>query len=202
MSNKLIIQYSSVMEAGVDEAGRGCLAGPVVAAAVILNPRYDWSMMNDSKKLTSKQRTNLSNYIKQHALAWSIAIVDNMVIDRVNILQATYAAMHQAIEKLSESPELILVDGNRFKPFKNIPYHCIVKGDSKVASIAAASILAKTERDLIMQKLHVKYPVYQWDKNKGYGTENHRNAILNYGLSPYHRRSFNCFGDGQLKLEF
>lgn len=179
-----------IVEAGCDEAGRGCLAGPVYAAAVILDPGYVNEEINDSKKLTLPQRERLRSEIEQNALAWSVAAVDNVEIDRINILNASFLAMHRAIEKLSLSPELLLIDGNRFKPFKEIPYHCIIKGDEKFMAIAAASILAKTHRDEFMAKMANEYPQYGWDSNKGYPTEKHRRAIAKHGLTPLHRLSY------------
>jgi ribonuclease HII len=180
----------NLMEAGIDEAGRGCLAGPVVAAAVILPPDFDDSELNDSKKLTETARDRLCERIKTYALAWAIGIVDNVVIDEINILQSTYQAMHQAVMQLSHRPELLIVDGNRFKPYPGIQHCCFIKGDARFQSIAAASILAKTHRDSMMKELHLNYPQYGWDKNKGYPTIFHRKAIREYGITPLHRITF------------
>ena len=180
----------SLIEAGCDEAGRGCLAGPVFAAAVILPDHYIHPMLNDSKKLTSKQREKLRIIIEKDAVSWAVASVDNVLIDRVNILNASIMAMHLAIKKLAVSPELILVDGNRFHSYPGIPHQCIIKGDGLYLSIASASILAKTYRDDYMLKLDEKFPYYCWDKNKGYPTESHRKAIRLYGITPFHRNSF------------
>lgn len=178
-------------EAGCDEAGRGCYAGPVVAAAVILPAGFYHTELNDSKKLSAARRETLRSYIEANALAYAVAMVDNTEIDRINILKASFKAMHFALDQLTIRPELILVDGNRFVPYKKIPHHCIIKGDGIYASIAAASILAKTCRDAIMVQLHDEHPQYNWDSNKGYGTAEHRKAIERYGLTKYHRRSFN-----------
>lgn len=178
-------------EAGCDEAGRGCYAGPVVAAAVILPAGFYHPELNDSKKLSAARRETLRSYIEANALAYAVAMVDNTEIDRINILKASFKAMHHALDQLTIRPELILVDGNRFVPYKKIPHHCIIKGDGIYASIAAASILAKTCRDAIMVQLHDEHPQYNWDSNKGYGTAEHRKAIERYGLTKYHRRSFN-----------
>lgn len=177
-------------EAGVDEAGRGCYAGPVYAAAVILPKNFHHPLLNDSKQLNEKQRDFLRPIIEKESIAFSVAAVDNETIDKINILQASYLAMHNAIQSLSKPPQYLLIDGNRFKPYKKIPYQCIVKGDGKYASIAAASILAKTRRDEYMRTLHGHFPHYGWNKNKGYGTAAHRQAIEEYGLCPYHRKSF------------
>ena len=178
------------MEAGCDEAGRGCFAGPVFAAAVILNPGFHHPFLNDSKKLTAQQREEIRPVIEREALAWAVASVDNEVIDSINILKASFRAMQLALRKLSPQPGLILVDGNRFTGYENIPHQCIIRGDGEYASIAAASILAKTHRDEFMINLHHEFPVYEWQKNKGYGTADHRKAILQHGLCRYHRRSF------------
>lgn len=179
------------IEAGVDEAGRGCFAGPVFAAAVILPKGFEHPLINDSKKLSEEQRDLLRPIIETESIAWAVGSVDNVEIDEINILQASFKAMHKAISQLKKFPELLLIDGNRFRPFRNLPYKCIVKGDGMYESIAAASILAKTHRDELMKKLHKKYSMYGWDKNKGYGTPEHREAILKYGLCSFHRRSFN-----------
>lgn len=178
-------------EAGVDEAGRGCYAGPVFAAAVILPKSFQHPLLNDSKKLSEKQRDSLRPVIEQESICWAVAMVSNEEIDRINILQASYKAMHLAIGQLQQAPSLLLIDGNRFKPYKKITHHCIVKGDGRYASIAAASILAKTHRDEYMQRLHTEFPQYGWNSNKGYGTADHRNAIQEHGLCSYHRKSYN-----------
>jgi len=178
------------IEAGCDEAGRGCLAGPVFAAAVILPPGYYNPDFNDSKQLSASRRTDIRKIIEIDALGWAVARVDNDTIDKVNILNASILAMHKALDGLKLVPELILVDGNRFKSFKEIPHLCIVKGDGLFLSIAAASILAKTYRDEYMESLHDKYPEYGWDRNKGYPTLEHRKMILEIGFSPYHRKTF------------
>lgn len=178
------------IEAGCDEAGRGCLAGPVFAAAVILPHGYYNPDFNDSKQLSASQRQKLRKIIEIDAIAWAVASVDNDTIDQVNILNASIIAMHKALAGLELMPELILVDGNRFKPFKEIPHFCIVKGDGKFLSIAAASILAKTCRDEYMATLHNEYPQYGWDRNKGYPTLEHRKMVLKIGFSPYHRKTF------------
>lgn len=179
-------------EAGCDEAGRGCLAGPVFAAAVILPDDFFHPVLNDSKQLTAEQRSEMRVYIEENAIAWNVASVDHEEIDRINILNASFKSMHLALDGLSITPELLLIDGNRFRAYKNIAHHCMVKGDARFASIAAASILAKTYRDAYMMQLHSEFPHYHWDQNKGYGTLVHRKAILANGLSPYHRRSFRC----------
>ncbi|MBK7433085.1 MAG: ribonuclease HII [Chitinophagaceae bacterium] len=181
---------STLLEAGIDEAGRGCYAGPVFAAAVILPKDFHDPLLNDSKQLNEKQRDRLRPLIEKEALAFSVQQVSNLDIDRINILQATYRAMHGAIAALKIKPELLLVDGNRFAPYPQIRHHCIVKGDGKFASIAAASILAKTWRDEFMQQLHTEYPQYGWNSNKGYGTATHRKAIEQYGLCDHHRKSY------------
>jgi ribonuclease HII len=179
-----------LIEAGIDEAGRGCLAGPVVAAAVIFPPDFDDPELNDSKKLTETERDRISEKIKLNAISWAIGIVDNVRIDEINILQATFLAMHRAVSQLSQQPGLLLVDGNRFKPYPDIQHQCIIKGDAKFQSIAAASILAKTHRDSMMKELHLSYPQYGWDKNKGYPTIFHRQAIKEFGITPLHRVTF------------
>ncbi len=181
----------NLIEAGCDEAGRGCLAGPVVAAAVILPFDYSNNLLNDSKKLTEKQRYSLRDIILKDSLDYAVAFVDNIIIDEMNILNASIQAMHDALKKLTVKPEYIIVDGNKFKPYQNIPHTCIVKGDSKYMSIASASILAKTFRDDFMIELHHQYPLYQWIQNKGYPVKNHREAIRNFGISPFHRITFN-----------
>ena len=177
-------------EAGCDEAGRGCLAGPVYAAAVILPEDYQNELLNDSKKLTARQREKLRKIIERDAISWAVASVDNQTIDQINILNASILAMHQALDKLPIRPELILVDGNRFHPYPGIQHQCIIKGDAVFMSIAAASILAKTYRDEFMESLHFEYPHYLWIKNKGYPTRFHRSAISQYGTTAYHRLSF------------
>lgn len=189
------------IEAGCDEAGRGCLAGPVVAAAVILPNDYKHPLLNDSKKLTEKQRYKLRGEIEKTALAYAVGIVDNQTIDEINILKASIKAMHFALDKLRITPEFIIIDGNRFINYKNIPHQCIVKGDSKYFSIAAASVLAKTYRDDLMNNLHNQFPQYNWKKNKGYPTIEHRKAIREFGTTPYHRLSFRLL-DEQLTLDF
>ena len=188
------------VEAGTDEAGRGCLAGPVVAAAVILPADFDHPLLNDSKQLTEKQREILRPFIEKNALAFGISYVFETEIDEINILQASILAMHFAIEKLTIEPEHIIVDGNKFKPYKNIPHTTIVKGDAKFMSIAAASVLAKTYRDDFMQNLDLEFPNYDWKQNKGYPTLSHRNAIREYGITVYHRKSFRLLPE-QLKLK-
>jgi len=193
--------YNNLIEAGCDEAGRGCLAGPVVAAAVILPKNFKHSVLNDSKKLTSKQRNLLKNEIINLAVAWKVAFVDNEVIDEMNILRASIKAMHIAIEGLKKEPQFLLIDGNRFFPYKSIDYKTIIKGDGKFSPIAAASILAKTFRDEFMEKIHDEFPEYGWDKNKGYPTKYHRDAIMKHGITTYHRKSFNLF-DTQKKFDF
>lgn len=177
-------------EAGCDEAGRGCLAGPVFAAAVILPAEFSCPDINDSKQLTEKKRNELRSLIELNALAWAVASVDHETIDRINILQASYLAMHKAIKLLSHVPQMLLIDGNRFNPFPSIPHECFVKGDSRFMSIAAASILAKTHRDEYMQHIHNEHPQYGWKSNKGYPTVLHIEAMKRFGLSQYHRKSF------------
>ncbi len=188
------------LEAGTDEAGRGCLAGPVVAAAVVLPPDFEHPLLNDSKQLTERQREALRPVIEKKALAYSVSYVFEKEIDRINILQASLLAMHKSIGKLTLIPEHIIVDGNKFKPYKNIPHRTIVKGDSKYMSIAAASVLAKTYRDDFMLKIDREYPAYFWKNNKGYPTKQHRDAIRNIGVSEYHRKSFRLLPE-QLKLD-
>lgn len=189
------------IEAGCDEAGRGCLAGPVVAAAVILPENYTHPLLNDSKKLTEKQRYKLRFEIEKDAIDFAVGIVDNHAIDEINILKASIKAMHLALEQLKKTPEHIIVDGNRFYKFKNIPHQFIVKGDSKYLSIAAASVLAKTYRDDLMNELNKSYPEYNWKQNKGYPTKEHRKAIREFGTTPYHRMTFRLL-DEQLTLDF
>ncbi|MBO7277612.1 MAG: ribonuclease HII [Bacteroidales bacterium] len=189
----MLKQYFSnkeTIECGCDEAGRGCLAGPVVAAAVILPPNFQNTILNDSKQLTDKQRRLLRPIIEKEAIAYSVAFVSNEEIDKINILQASFLAMNNAVKGLSITSELLLIDGNRFKNQTNIPFQCVVKGDSLYQSIAAASILAKTYRDDYMQEIHNKYPQYQWNKNMGYPTKLHRQAIEEHGITPFHRKTF------------
>jgi len=193
--------YNNLIEAGCDEAGRGCLAGPVVASAVILPKKFKHPVLNDSKKLTARQRTSLRDEIISSAISWKVAFVDNNEIDEMNILRASIKAMHIAIENLEKEPQFLLIDGNRFYPYKNIEYKTIIKGDSLYFSIAAASVLAKTFRDEFMEKIHLEFPEYGWNRNKGYPTSAHREAILKYGITPYHRKSFNLL-DTQLKIDF
>lgn len=187
----LTFMHPNIIEAGVDEAGRGCYAGPVFAAAVILPNNFYHPLLNDSKLMTETNRKILRIIIENESIAYAVAMVDNNAIDKINILQASFKAMHLALQKIKIEINCILVDGNRFKPYKKINSFCIVKGDSKYASIAAASVLAKTYRDEYMISLHEKHPVYQWQKNKGYGTLQHRLAIQQHGLCKYHRKSFN-----------
>lgn len=186
---------SYVLECGCDEAGRGCLAGPVVAAAVILPSDFYCPQLNDSKQLTEPERDALRPIIENSALAWAVAEVDNIEIDKINILNASILAMHRAVDKLTIRPEFIIVDGNKFKPYGDIHHQTIVKGDSKYLSIAAASILAKTHRDELMQRLHTEFPVYDWDRNKAYPTPKHRDGIRKFGTTPYHRMSYDLLGD-------
>ena len=190
---------SEFLEAGCDEAGRGCLAGPVYAAAVILPPDFVPGELTDSKKLTHKQRCTLRLIIEKEAIAWAVAAVDNIEIDEINILNASFLAMHRAVENLSVRPQYLSIDGNRFKAYPDIPHTCIIKGDGKYLNIAAASILAKTHRDEFMENLSADYPHYQWHQNKGYPTVIHRTAALEFGLSPFHRKTFNI-SDPQLEL--
>ena len=198
------------VEVGCDEAGRGCLAGSVFAAAVILPEGYQNELLNDSKQLTEKKRYQLREIIERDAVAWAVGIVTPEEIDKINILNASILAMHRALDQLKVRPEAIIVDGNRFKPYRpggdssavDIPYTTIVKGDGKYLSIAAASILAKTYRDDYMNRLAEEYPQYDWLSNKGYPTKKHRDAIRQYGITPYHRKTFNMLGDGQLSLKF
>lgn len=182
---------TTFIEAGLDEAGRGCYAGPVFAAAVILPDGFEHPLLNDSKKLSAAQRNLLRKFIEENVLHYAVAMIDNNEIDKTNILKASFKAMHRALDKLLVSPELLLIDGNRFVPWKNIKHHCIIKGDGIYASIAAASILAKTYRDEYMKRIHQEFPQYNWQKNKGYGTAEHRKAIELQGLCKYHRKSFN-----------
>ena len=204
--------YQGKTEAGCDEAGRGCLAGSVYAAAVILPEDYRNDLLNDSKQLTEKRRYQLRDIIQRDAVAWAVGIVTPEEIDRINILNASILAMHRALDQLAVRPEAIIVDGNRFKPYREpitidrepiiLPHTTIVKGDGKYLSIAAASILAKTYRDDYMNRLAEEYPQYDWRSNKGYPTRKHRDAIRQYGITPYHRKSFSLLGDGQLSFDF
>ena len=194
--------YEGKIEAGCDEAGRGCLAGSVYAAAVILPEGYQNELLNDSKQLTEKKRYQLREIIERDAVAWAVGIVTPEEIDKINILNASILAMHRALDQLKVRPEAVIVDGNRFKKYKDLPHTTIVKGDGKYLAIAAASILAKTYRDDYMNKLAEEYPQYDWLSNKGYPTKKHREAIRQYGTTPYHRMSYNLLGDGQLSLEF
>lgn len=194
--------YEDLIEAGCDEAGRGCLAGSVYAAAVILPPDYQNELLNDSKKLTAKKRYALREQIERDAIAWAVGIVTPEEIDKINILNASFLAMHRALDQLSVRPEAVIVDGNRFKPYQDLPSTTIVKGDGKYLSIAAASILAKTYRDDYMLSLAEDYPQYDWQSNMGYPTKKHRQAIREHGITPYHRKSYNLLGDGQLSFDF
>lgn len=194
--------YESLVEAGCDEAGRGCLAGSVYAAAVILPPDYQNELLNDSKKLSAKKRYTLRTEIERDAIAWAVGVVTPEEIDKINILNASFLAMHRALDQLKVRPEAVIVDGNRFKPYQELPFTTIVKGDGKYLSIAAASILAKTYRDDYMQALAKEYPQYDWQSNMGYPTKKHRQAISEHGVTPYHRKSFNLLGDGQLTFDF
>jgi ribonuclease HII len=189
----MLLNYfdSGKIEAGLDEAGRGCYAGPVFAAAVVLPKDFYHPLLNDSKKLTEKQRDALRPVIEKESIAFAVASVSHEEIDTINILQASFKAMHLSINQLKIKPELLLIDGNRFKPYEDIPHHCIIKGDGKYTAIAAASILAKTYRDEYMLKMHENFPHYGWKKNKGYGTADHRAAIQQYGICKLHRKSFN-----------
>ena len=202
--------YEGKIEAGCDEAGRGCLAGSVYAAAVIFPEDYQNDELNDSKQLTARRRQQLRDIIQRDAVAWAVGVVSPEEIDRINILNASILAMHRALDQLQVRPEAIIVDGNRFKPYRtvvdgtavSIPHTTIVKGDGKYLSIAAASILAKTYRDDYMDELAQQYPQYDWLSNKGYPTKKHREAIRQYGITPYHRKTFNMLGDGQLSFDF
>jgi ribonuclease HII len=197
----LALRFSeNFIEAGCDEAGRGCLAGPVFAAAVVLPAGFSNELLNDSKKLTHQQREELRPIIEQEALAWAVASVDNLVIDEINILRASFRAMHLAIAQLDVQPELLLIDGNRFDSYPGIPHQCIIRGDGLYMAIAAASVLAKTHRDAYMCSVHDEYPIYNWKQNKGYPTTAHREAIMIHGITPLHRRSFNMHT--QLSLGF
>ena len=194
--------YEDLIEAGCDEAGRGCLAGSVYAAAVILPSDYQNELLNDSKKLTAKKRYALREEIERDAIAWAVGIVTPEEIDKINILNASFLAMHRALDQLQVRPEAVIVDGNRFKPYQDLSSTTIVKGDGKYLSIAAASILAKTYRDDYMLSLAEEYPQYDWQSNMGYPTKKHRQAILEHGITPYHRKSYNLLGDGQLSFDF
>jgi len=200
MSNLANSYTQDLTEAGCDEAGRGCLIGPVYAAAVILPPDFDHPFLNDSKKITDKKREELRLIIEEKALGWAVSAVDHEKIDEINILNASFLAMRQAVEQLKIQPELLLIDGNRFKPC-GIPHQCIVGGDAKYKSIAAASILAKTHRDEYVRKLALEFPQYEWEKNKGYSTPRHKQLIMEYGESPYQRKTFN-YRKNQIILEF
>ena len=195
--------HDGLIEAGCDEAGRGCLAGPVYAAAVILPADYHNDLLNDSKQLSEKKRYALREVIQREAVAWAVGIVDNEEIDCINILRASILAMHRAVDQLTVRPEALIIDGNRFQPYHDLPYATIVKGDGKYLSIAAASILAKTYRDDCMVEWHKQYPQYHWDSNKGYPAKAHRDAIRQYGTTPLHRMTFNLLGeDPQLQFDF
>ena len=194
--------YEGLVEAGCDEAGRGCLAGAVYAAAVILPPDYHNALLNDSKHLSEHRRYELRTQIEHDALAWAVGVVGPQEIDRINILNASILAMHRALDQLTLRPQAVIVDGNRFKPYQQLPYTTIVKGDGKYMAIAAASILAKTYRDDYMLQLDAEYPQYDWRANKGYPTSKHRDAIRQHGTTPYHRMSYNLLGDTQLQLPF
>ena len=191
-----------LIEAGCDEAGRGCLSGAVYAAAVILPADFENELLNDSKQLTESQRYRLRPIIEREAIAWAVGVVTPEKIDKINILNASFLAMHRAIDQLKVRPQHLLIDGNRFKKYQDLPHTTVVKGDGKYLSIAAASVLAKTYRDDYMNQLHEEYPYYGWNKNKGYPTKDHRAAIAERGTTPYHRMSFNLLGDGQLSLSF
>jgi ribonuclease HII len=193
--------YSCLMEAGTDEAGRGCLAGPVTAAAVVLPEGFRNPLLNDSKKLSPKKRESLAALIREESISFGISHVAPETIDQINILKAAILAMHQALDQLPGPPEAIAVDGNHFLPYGEVPYHCLIKGDGRFMNIAAASILAKTSRDALMRDLHEEYPQYQWDRNKGYPTRAHRAALFEHGPTPFHRKSFRLLGD-QLKIPF
>ena len=203
MKNQKLLSYfqENQVEAGCDEAGRGCLAGPVFAAAVILPPDFENELLNDSKKLSEKQRYLLRPLIEKEALAWAVAMLDNNEIDEVNILNASFMAMNMAVEKLKVEPGHLLIDGNRFRTKGKIPYSCMIKGDGRFYSIAAASVLAKTYRDDFMLNIHNEFPNYNWDRNKGYPTKKHRAAIKKYGPTKYHRMSFRLL-DEQLSIDF
>ena len=194
--------YEELLEAGCDEAGRGCLAGSVYAAAVILPKDYDNPLLNDSKQLSVKLRYELRSQLERHAMAWAVGIVTPEEIDKINILKASFLAMHRALDQLAVRPQAVIVDGNRFIPYQDLPYTAIVKGDGKYQAIAAASILAKTYRDDYMEELALEYPQYDWQHNKGYPTSKHRAAIRLHGITPYHRKSYNLLGNDELTLHF
>lgn len=194
--------YEGLTEAGCDEAGRGCLAGSVYAGAVIFPPDYRNEELNDSKQLSERRRNELREIIKRDAVAWAVGVVEPDEIDRINILNASILAMHRALDALIVRPEAVIIDGNRFKPYRDLPYTTIVKGDGKYLSIAAASILAKTYRDDYMAELAHRYPQYDWQSNKGYPTKRHREAIREFGITPFHRRSYNLLGGNQLTFDF
>ena len=197
----LKLNYSGhILEAGTDEAGRGCLCGPVVAAAVILPENFQHDLLNDSKQLSEKKRQELRPFIEEHALAYGVTFINQEEVDELNVLQASITGMQRSIEQLSPQPEFIIVDGNKFKPYRETPHQTIVKGDAKFMSIAAASILAKTYRDEYMEKIHKEFPKYNWKKNKGYPTKEHRNAIREFGITPYHRKTFKLLPE-QFKLK-
>lgn len=196
------IYYINKVEAGCDEAGRGCLAGSVYAAAVILPPDYKNELLNDSKQVSEKKRYLLRSMIEKDALAWAVGVVTAEEIDKINILNASILAMHRALDALKVRPEAIIIDGNRFKPYQDVPYTTIVKGDGKYLSIAAASILAKTYRDDYMQSIAEEFPQYDWKSNKGYPTKKHRAAIKEFGISPYHRKSFTLLPPEELSIDF
>lgn len=194
--------HKELIEAGCDEAGRGCLAGPVYAAAVILPSDFTNDLLNDSKQLSEKQRYQLRDVIEREAVAWAVGVVTNEEIDKINILRASILAMHRAVAQLKVRPQHLLIDGNRFSPYEDIPHTTVVKGDATYMSIAAASILAKTYRDDFMLKIHQEFPQYHWDSNKGYPAPIHREAIRQYGTTPFHRMTFNLLGTKQLELDF
>ncbi len=194
--------HTDIIEAGCDEAGRGCIAGGVYAAAVILPAGYDNPELNDSKKLSAKKRYALREQVERDAVAWAVGVVAPEEIDRINILHASFLAMHRALDQLAVRPEALIIDGNRFDPYHDLPHTCIVHGDARYQAIAAASILAKTYRDDCMEKLAAECPMYGWDRNKGYPTREHREAVRRHGMTPYHRKSFNILGDMQPQLDF
>jgi len=197
----LKINYSGkILEAGTDEAGRGCLCGPVVAAAVILPEDFEHPFLNDSKQLTKEQRNELRPFIEKKAVAFGVSFVDEKEVDKINVLQASITGMQRSISQLNPQPEFIIVDGNKFNSYKDVPYKTIVKGDAKFMSIAAASVLAKTYRDEFMEKIHQEFPMYNWKQNKGYPTKQHRNAIREFGITTYHRKTFRLLPE-QLKLD-
>ena len=205
LSKKIMLEshfYKDLIEAGCDEAGRGCLAGSVYAAAVILPVDYNNPELNDSKKLTAKKRDELREQIKHDAVAWAVGVVTSVEIDKINILKASFLAMHRALDQLKVRPQAIIVDGNRFVPYHDVPYTTIIKGDGKYQAIAAASILAKTYRDEYMEELAEQYPMYDWENNKGYPTKKHRDGIREFGISKFHRKSYNLLGGVELPLNF